>query len=45
LSFLERSKTALGRVRNSLTTTRGRVFGYERYLKVLNEGTTTQPRR
>lgn len=24
---------------------RGRVFGYDRYLKLLNEGTTTPPSR
>jgi Fic family protein len=36
---------AAGIVRELTGKSRGRVFGYERYLKVLNEGTTTPPRR
>jgi DNA-binding MarR family transcriptional regulator len=34
-----------GIVRELTGKPRGRVFGYDRYLEVLNEGTTSPPRR
>lgn len=40
-----KSLTAAGIVRELTGKQRGRVFGYERYLAVLNEGTTSPPRR
>lgn len=39
-----RSLEAAGIVRELTGKQRGRVFGYGRYLDVLNEGTTTPPR-
>jgi Fic family protein len=40
-----KSLETAGIVRELTGKQRGRVFGYDRYLKVLNEGTTTPPRR
>jgi len=40
-----KSLTAAGIVRELTGKQRGRVFGYDRYLAVLNEGTTSPPRR
>jgi DNA-binding MarR family transcriptional regulator len=40
-----KSLAAAGIVRELTGKQRGRVFGYDRYLKVLNEGTTTPPKR
>lgn len=40
-----KSLEAAGIVRELTGKQRGRIFGYHRYLDVLNEGTTTPPRR
>ncbi|MEQ1893476.1 MAG: Fic family protein [Planctomycetota bacterium] len=40
-----KSLAAVGIVRELTGKQRGRVFGYDRYLAVLNEGTTSPPRR
>ena len=40
-----KSLQTAGIVRELTGKRRGRIFGYERYLQVLNEGTTTPPRR
>jgi DNA-binding transcriptional ArsR family regulator len=39
-----KSLEAVGIVRELTGKKRGRIFGYHRYLDVLNEGTTTPPR-